>query len=130
MKKITYFIAVLLSGVMLLKAPMVLAGPFDNSKEDACKGAALDDESSCDQLASGTKDPNDTIKLALNIFASVVGLIAVVMIIVGGLRYMTSGGDASKTAAAQNTVLYALIGLVVAAMAAIIAQFVVKKFSK
>lgn len=130
MKKILFLVAVLLSGVIVLTGPLVSASPFDNAKEDACKGAALDGTSSCDQLASGNKDPNATVKLALKLFAAIVGIIAVVMIMVGGLRYMMSGGDAGKAASAQNTVLYAAVGLVVALMAQLIAQFVLVKFSK
>ncbi len=72
---------------------------------------------------------NDTVKLGLNLFSAIVGIISVVMIIVGGIRYITSGGDSGKVSAAQNTVLYAVIGLVVVALAQIIVQFVLKKFT-
>jgi hypothetical protein len=57
----------------------------------------------------------------------VVGIIAVVMIIVGGLRYITSAGNDTGVAAAKKTILYALIGLVVVALAQIIVQFVLNK---
>jgi hypothetical protein len=46
------------------------------------------------------------------------------MIIVGGLRYVTSGGDASSTKAARDTILYAVVGLVIAVMAFAIVNFV------
>lgn len=72
---------------------------------------------------------NKTIKTGLNLFSAIVGIISVVMVIVGGIRYITSGGDSSKVASAQNTVLYAIIGLVVVALAQIIVQFVLKKFT-
>ena len=72
---------------------------------------------------------NRTIKTALNLFSGIVGIISVVMVIVGGVRYITSGGDSGKVASAQNTVLYAVIGLVVVALAQIIVQFVLKKFT-
>lgn len=130
MKQIQIIMAIFFTGICLSVAPAVHASVFDGSKEAACQGAALDSSSSCASLGSGTKDPNATVKLALNIFSAIVGLIAVVMIMVGGLRYMMSGGDSGKTAAAQNTVLYAAIGLVVAAFAQIIAQFVLRKVSK
>ena len=72
---------------------------------------------------------NKAIKTGLNLFSGIVGIISVVMVIVGGIRYITSGGDSGKVASAQNTVLYAVIGLVVVALAQIIVQFVLKKFT-
>ncbi|MBX4197631.1 pilin [Candidatus Saccharibacteria bacterium] len=52
------------------------------------------------------------------------GVIAVIMIIVGGFRYITSGGNPESTKSARNTILYAIIGLVVVALAQIIVRFV------
>ncbi|MBX4197632.1 hypothetical protein KW801_03715 [Candidatus Saccharibacteria bacterium] len=46
------------------------------------------------------------------------------MIIVGGFRYITSGGNPESTKSARNTILYAIIGLVVVALAQLIARFV------
>ena len=57
----------------------------------------------------------------------VVGVIAVIMIIIGGLRYITSGGDSNNTKGAKDTILYAIIGLVVVAMAQVIVKFVLNK---
>lgn len=52
------------------------------------------------------------------------GIVAVIIIIIGGIRYTTSNGDASQTKSAKNTILYAVVGLVVIIMAAAITQFV------
>lgn len=60
----------------------------------------------------------------LNTFTFIVGAIAVLMIVVGGLRYVTSNGDASQLTSAKNTILYAAIGLVLAAMSNAIVNFV------
>lgn len=54
------------------------------------------------------------------------GGIAVIMIIVGGYQYVTSQGDSGAVAKAKNTILYAVIGLIVAILASVIVQFVVK----
>jgi hypothetical protein len=67
------------------------------------------------------------IKLGINIFSVVVGVIAVVMIIIGGLKYITSGGDSGNITGAKNTILYAIIGLVVVALAQFIVFFVLNK---
>jgi NAD/NADP transhydrogenase beta subunit len=55
------------------------------------------------------------------------GVISVFMIIISGLRYITSGGDATKTATARKGIMYAAIGVAVAMSAGIIAQFVIGK---
>lgn len=56
----------------------------------------------------------------------IAGIVAVIAIIVGGVRYTTSGGDSSGVQAAKNTVMYAVVGLVVVIAAAAITDFVIK----
>ena len=73
---------------------------------------------------------NNAVKLGINIFSAIVGIISVVMIIIGGIRYITSGGDSGKVTSAQNTVLYAVIGLIVVALAQIIVKFVLQRFTQ
>ncbi|MFZ1257926.1 MAG: hypothetical protein WAQ25_00460 [Candidatus Saccharimonas sp.] len=58
----------------------------------------------------------------------IVGAIAVIMIVIGGLRYVISGGDASHVQAAKNTILYALVGVIVAILAYAAVNFVVNSF--
>ncbi|HET7630578.1 MAG TPA: hypothetical protein VFK03_04355 [Candidatus Saccharimonadales bacterium] len=69
-----------------------------------------------------------TFKKIINVLLFIIGLIAVLMIIIGGLRYVVSGGDSSATKGAKDTILYAVIGLIVAIMAYGIINFVVTKF--
>ena len=61
------------------------------------------------------------------IFALATGVISVFMIIIGGLRYITSSGESSKTASAKNTIMYAAIGLAVALSGGAIVQFILTK---
>ncbi len=70
---------------------------------------------------------NNIIKLVINIFSLVVGVISVIMIIIGGLKYITSSGDSTNVQGAKNTILYAIIGLVVVALAQVIVRFVLAK---
>jgi glucose uptake protein GlcU len=58
----------------------------------------------------------------------ILGILAVIMIIVGGIRYVTSAGDASRVKAAKDTVMYSVVGLVVAILAYAIVTFVVGRF--
>jgi cytochrome bd-type quinol oxidase subunit 2 len=105
------------------------AALFDGAKGSACGGVVLSaDSSTCDPTAE--KKANSLLGTALNIFSMVVGIIAVIMIMVGGLKYITSQGDSAQTNSAKETVLYAAIGLVIVAMAQIIVKFVLKRFTK
>ncbi|HSX08471.1 MAG TPA: pilin [Candidatus Saccharimonadales bacterium] len=63
----------------------------------------------------------------INIFSLVVGIISVIMIIYGGFKYITSGGDSGNITGAKNTIIYAVIGLVIVALAQFIVQFVLNK---
>lgn len=77
--------------------------------------------------ADGVNQINGLLTKAVNVFSAVVGVIAVLMIIVGGLRYITSGGDTGKVSAAKTTIIYALVGLVVVALAQLIVHFVLNQ---
>ena len=48
------------------------------------------------------------------------------MIVVGGLKYITSGGDSSNVTGAKNTILYAIIGLIIVALAQLLVRFVLR----
>lgn len=58
----------------------------------------------------------------------VVGAISVIMVVIGGLRYVISGGNTSSVTAAKNTILYAVVGLVVSMFAYAIINFVISSF--
>ncbi|MBQ6486431.1 hypothetical protein IJI76_01725 [Candidatus Saccharibacteria bacterium] len=59
-----------------------------------------------------------------NVILLIVGIISVVMLIYGGLRYILSGGDSKKVTDAKNTILYAIIGLIISLLAYAIVNFV------
>ncbi|HKR82322.1 MAG TPA: pilin [Candidatus Saccharimonadales bacterium] len=63
----------------------------------------------------------------VNYVSIIVGIIAVIMLIFGGLKYITSGGDSGKAASARTAIISAIIGLVIVALAQIIVQFVLSK---
>lgn len=97
-----------------------------SARDAACQGVALTggtcDSDPNNSSAEGTI--NKTIKTVIDIFSVVVGVIAVIMIMVGGLKYITSSGDSNNVNGAKNTILYAVIGLVVVALAQIVVRFV------
>jgi len=72
-----------------------------------------------------TTDLPALIELATGTMLYILGAICVIMIIYGGFKYVTSSGDSSKVTAAKNTILYAVIGLIIALLAYAIIGFVI-----
>ena len=70
---------------------------------------------------------NGLIKTVVNVLLWAVGILSVIMIIFSGFRYITSSGDASKTKSAQSTLIYSVVGLIVAIMAWAIVNMVVNR---
>ena len=117
---------ILLLSVMVIFSGFAVLPAIANAatKGDICQGVALTG-GSCE---GGDTDINKVIQQVINILSIIVGVIAVIMIIIGGLRYITSGGDSNNISGAKNTIIYAVIGLVVVAMAQVIVRFVLSKF--
>jgi Type IV secretion system pilin len=68
------------------------------------------------------------VQTVTNMLLFLIGVIAVIAIIMGGIRYTTSNGDASQTKAAKDTILYAVVGLIVAIMAYAVVSWVIRVF--
>lgn len=64
--------------------------------------------------------------MIVNIMLFIVGVLSVIMLIIGGLRYVVSGGNSSAVSAAKNTILYAIVGLVVALLSYAIVTFILR----
>ena len=125
------FLALFMFSVPLITTAGVAAAATTPTINDClAQGSNLD-------LATGACTNKDTsgagssltefIAKALNILSVVVGVVAVVMIIVGGFRYIASGGKEESIKGAKNNILYALIGLIIVALAQVIVRFVLNK---
>jgi Type IV secretion system pilin len=66
----------------------------------------------------------DTLKTTINYLSLAIGAVAVIMILVGGFRYVTSSGNQEAISAARKTITYALIGLIIAAVSQLLVHFV------
>lgn len=141
MKKIIKAITLKLFVLGLLAAPLAFSGASavvsaeePNIQKNLCGGAdnlQFGDPSNCSSLEQdATDNVNDLVTDIINIFSVVVGIVAVIMIIIGGFRYIVSGGDSGNVTNAKNTILYALIGLVIVALAQFIVRFVLGKTSE
>ncbi len=95
-----------------------------NTNQCLCSGSNIDltgGTQGCDQGSSGI---GKLIRTVINVLSVIIGAIAVVMIIIGGFRYVVSAGNPEGAKSAKNTILYAIIGLVIVALAQIIVHFV------
>ena len=66
-----------------------------------------------------------TVKNIISVVIGILGLVCVVVMIIGGVNYMTSAGDAGKVKKAKDTILYGLIGLVVCVLSFALVNFVI-----
>ena len=97
----------------------VCQGVLSASTGKIAQNATVD---SCQE--NGNESFSFLIKKIINIFSIVVGAVSVIMIIIGGFRYIISGGDSSGVTGAKNTILYAIVGLVIVLFAQVIIRFV------
>ena len=98
----------------LLVAATPIKDGIDKSKETTGMG----DEGS-------DADVNNIVQTVITFLIWLVGVLAVIMIIYGGILYTTSGGDPSKTKKGKDTILYGIVGLVIAILAFVIVNFVI-----
>ena len=102
---------------------IVAAATKDTSGSSLITGSG--DKSGTTNLQQGhNTDLMAVVNLIINVVLGLVGLVAVVMLILGGIQYTTSSGDAAKVKKAKDTILYGIIGLVVALLAFAIVNFV------
>ena len=98
--------------------------------DNLCAGANLEVNTNCSTGGSdATQQINRIVKLIINTLSLVVGLVAVTMIIIGGFRYITSGGGNEGVTGAKNTILYAIIGLIIVAMAQFMVRFILNRLN-
>ena len=137
-QKIKKFIAIT-AATLTLMAPVGLvpavAGVASADIHDSlCQGvnnAALGNNSqNCGNAGkNGNTDLSGVASKIVNIFSIIVGIVAVIMIIYGGFRYITSGGDSGSVGNAKNTLIYAIVGLIIVALAQFIVHYVLNTTS-
>lgn len=133
------FLAITLSSLVLamftVVAQPVLASPppAPTPQQQACTGAGGTWDAGAGKCtaAGGTEllGTNGLVGAVVNTLLTIVGAASVIMMIVGGIRYVVSNGDQNAVGAAKNTILYAVIGLIVALLAYAIVNFVVNGIS-
>lgn len=118
--------------VALLVIPLLLTTPayadIDASKSAACEGIGLANGATGCQ-GGGANRVYGVVKAVVNLLSVIVGIAAVIMVIVSGFKYVTSAGDSNRIASAKNTLIYAIVGLIIVALAQFIVRFVLGELS-
>lgn len=126
LKNVLIVIALTFSTITVFAvAPVYAAGSApapSASQTDACAG--LDQLNSNQGCSTGDAGVQKIISAVVSILSYIVGIAAVIMIVIGGFKYVTSGGDSNRISSAKTTLVYALIGLVVVALAQFLVHFV------
>lgn len=128
MKKIKNVLlsAALVFGLVALPlTPSVVGAQAANPSSDIGKGV----EAIGGKSGGGATEFNTQVRNIVNLLLFLLGIIAVIAIIIGGFRYVTSNGEAGNIKTAKDIILYAVIGLVVAILAYAIVNFVVSAFA-
>ncbi len=130
------FVGVLLAVFAFIAFSQTTNAQTVNIGQSLCAGANLDysainNPGACGtaQIESSGMQLNSLVTSVISLLSWAIGVVAVFMIIVGGFKYITSGGDTTGVTAAKNTILYAIIGLVIVALAQVIVKFILGRIS-
>lgn len=119
------------SGAAVLLSPVIASA--DNGQNLSLQAGA-DSAQGTDQQGTasslfGEGGQGGVFRTITNVMLFLIGAISVIMLIIGGIRYVVSGGDSSAVQGAKNTILYAIVGVVVAILAYAVVNFVIGSFS-
>lgn len=120
----TFIVAVLGVFAVLSPTPTTMA----QSLQDTCNESNSGDNLVCRSANNSNNNVNTLIRNIVNVLLFIIGAVAVVMLIWGGIRYVTSAGNASSVTAAKNIITYSIVGLVVAFLAYAIVNWVFTRF--
>lgn len=92
---------------------------------EACNDLSASERNANPVCSSTGDDVGDLIANIISLLLLLIGIVSVIMIIIGGFRYITAQGDSGQLSTAKNTIMYAVVGLVVALAAYAIVAFVI-----
>jgi len=114
-----------LGGQMLIPTATFACGSGGGSSEQQVLNGV--DQTGTDCSGSGVIH---AIAAAVNILSIIIGATAVIMILVSGLRYITAGSDSNQVSSAKTTLIYALVGVAIAALAQTLVHLVLYHANK
>jgi hypothetical protein len=126
-KTLTGVFAAFVFALVALFAPVAPSANAQAACSDGASGGAqagincARGEGTPGQLFDG---PDSIFTTIVNVLLFLIGAISVIMLIYGGIRYTTSGGNSASVTAAKNTIMYAIIGLIIAFLAFAVVNWV------
>ena len=125
MKKTASRIAVAMFALALLFVPQAaFAEEPPTTGQGTASQQALEGLNSVNPNGANSPELTTVIQTILNAVYFIIGIVAVVMIILGGISYATSQGDPAKVKKGKDTILYGIVGLIISLMAFAITQFI------
>lgn len=94
---------------------------------DACSGLSSVSSTGCNNGGNTIKSLSTAV---VNILSIIIGVVSVIMLIIAGFRFITANGDANAISSARNTIIYAIVGLVIAVLAQAIVHYVLNSATK
>ena len=120
--------AKVLAAVMCLAMAFTAVSPvslpvYADAKDEVKKGADMTNSG-----GSAKQDLPDVITTIINVMLFIAGALAVIMIIYGGIRYITAHGDEKQVKVAKDTIVYSVVGLIIAILAYALVTFIFNRF--
>lgn len=122
----------LLAGTFMATAavcimPTVSVSAQTSAKDTICESLKETGQTANQSCASGSDRINSALEVVLNLLSIIAGVIAVIMLIIAGIRFVTSQGDPNGTKGARNAIIYACVGLIIVALSQVIVRFVLSR---
>lgn len=117
-----------LAAVMCLAMVFAAVSPvclpvYADAKDEVKRGADMTNSG-----GSAKQDLPDVITTIINVMLFIAGALAVIMIIYGGIRYITAHGDEKQVKVAKDTIVYSVVGLIIAIIAYALVTFIFNRF--
>ena len=124
-----FAVPIMVVGASLVLSPAPAHAAFEKGLNDGAQSAQGKDQQGDASSLFGEGGQGGIFRTITNVLLFLIGAISVIMLIVGGIRYVVSGGDSTAVQNAKNTILYAIVGVVVAILAYAVVNFVITSFA-
>lgn len=124
------FTNLIIAGSLMAGIHFAATGPFTDVCQATPTATVCQETNKSPQSANGTNSiygPGSILAKVTTLLALIVGIASVIVIVVAGIKFAVSGGDSNGITSARNTAIYAVIGLLIAAVAQSIVVFVINK---
>lgn len=127
-KSLLLMLAIISAAGLVIASTPALVGAQDRAIEDICANEPTKSSPVCQDLNNGGDPVSGDDSLFIRVFNAlsfVAGVIAVIIIVVGGIQMMTSDGDSQKFANARNLLIYAFVGILIVFFAQAIVRVII-----